>query len=239
MQYNYSLKISYDGSPFFGYMACKEGPSIEGSLKTELEKIFPHPIKLQATSRTDKGVHAEEQYVNFFSPLPIESDYLLSALKTTLHPAIVCHDVTIEPKTFHPTLDVKKKRYRYQFSFSKKINHFQIQGSFDIALAKQACSLLKGKQDFFAFCCKRKKYENFIKNLFNVDLEQLNDTLILKVEGDQFLNKMVRMISCTIFLVGKKELKIEEVKKMLNERLPHPKVQPLLANALFLEKIFY
>ena len=41
--------------------------SIEEKLEKALAQVFQHPIHLQVASRTDRGVHAENQVVNFFT----------------------------------------------------------------------------------------------------------------------------------------------------------------------------
>ncbi len=43
------------------------GPSIQSTLQQVLEKILQHATPLQAASRTDAGVHARGQVVNFFT----------------------------------------------------------------------------------------------------------------------------------------------------------------------------
>ena len=53
---NVKLTIAYDGSSFLGWQKTNQGPSIEGTLQTALERILQHPVYLQAASRTDSGV---------------------------------------------------------------------------------------------------------------------------------------------------------------------------------------
>ena len=63
--YNYLLKIEYDGSKFVGWQFQKNGKSIQEKIESALKKIFKKKIRINGSGRTDKGVHAIEQYANF------------------------------------------------------------------------------------------------------------------------------------------------------------------------------
>ena len=69
---NIKLLLSYDGTDFLGWQESIDGESIEGTLRKTLETVYQHPIYLQAASRTDRGVHAEAQVVNFMTEKALE-----------------------------------------------------------------------------------------------------------------------------------------------------------------------
>ena len=62
----------------------KEGPSIEGSLEKALFEILRHGVVLQAASRTDRGVHAKGQVVQFHTHRDVEPKKLLLGLNALL-----------------------------------------------------------------------------------------------------------------------------------------------------------
>ena len=61
----YLVNLSYDGSHYYGYQVQNNKPSIEGELEKNLSKIFNEKINTIGASRTDKGVHAYNQYCHF------------------------------------------------------------------------------------------------------------------------------------------------------------------------------
>ena len=63
----YLMNITYDGSKFYGYQVQKNEKTIEGELEKTVSKIFNESINIIGTSRTDKGVHAINQYCHFDS----------------------------------------------------------------------------------------------------------------------------------------------------------------------------
>lgn len=71
-QKNILLTLSYDGTNFCGWQKqTKEGAetfrTVQGELEKALTKIHKHPIETNGSGRTDSGVHAARQAVNFFA----------------------------------------------------------------------------------------------------------------------------------------------------------------------------
>ena len=102
---NIRLSIAYDGTDYLGWQKTKEGPSIEADLEQALQQILQHPISLQAASRTDAGVHAEGQVVNFFTSHNIDLSRLQKSLNGILPDQLSILDMAEMPPEFHPTLD--------------------------------------------------------------------------------------------------------------------------------------
>ena len=81
----YLIKFSYDGTNYHGYQ-CQEGldtvqERLENAVKVVNNNIFKTTI---ATGRTDKGVHAKEQYAHVDLDIEITEEKLKKALNTKL-----------------------------------------------------------------------------------------------------------------------------------------------------------
>ena len=61
----YLMNISYNGSLFYGYQVHKNKTTVEGEIEKVLSKIFNSKINTIGASRTDKDVHALNQYCHF------------------------------------------------------------------------------------------------------------------------------------------------------------------------------
>jgi tRNA pseudouridine38-40 synthase len=156
---NIKLIVAYDGRHYLGWQKTQEGPSIEEGLQQVLEKIFQEPIQLQAASRTDAGVHAIGQVVNFISH---HSQITIERLKISLN-SLLPDDIRIlkveqMPKNFHPTLDCKEKEYHYWICNDTvqlpqhRFYSWHIHTPLDIAAIKRGATFLKGIHDFAALC---------------------------------------------------------------------------------------
>ena len=260
---NIRLLVTYDGTHFFGWQKTAMGPSIEETLRAVLKQILQEPVKLQAASRTDRGVHAQRQVVNFMTekdpPLKISLNRLLPS-------SIKVLDVKVMPPTFHPTLDAKKKLYTYCICFGPTQlpfhRHFSWHVPYQLNLneMQSAAAYLIGEHDFSAFCNmhsnmnyphKRRTIESIeLTNLF----EQIAPTscqsnsekfgqganrLQIAIRGDHFLYKMARNIVGTLVYVGRGKLIADAIPEILasKRRLEAGITAP--AHGLTLKEIYF
>src|SRR5262245_12028127 len=102
---NFKATIAYVGTHYLVWQDTLQTSSIEGALTTALQTLLQHPVKLQAASRTDAGVHARGQVINFFSETTQPLGRLHHSLNCLLPKDIVVKILEEAPLTFHPTLD--------------------------------------------------------------------------------------------------------------------------------------
>lgn len=220
---NYKIVVAYDGAEFYGWQKTKMGLSVEGALQKALEQILQHPVVLQAASRTDRGVHALGQVVNFFSAKKVP----LISLNCLLPPGIAVLSIEKMPSGFHPTLDVKSKEYCYEICFgpiqlpqNRRHSFFMPAPSLDIAKMEQAAKLLIGSHDFSAFCLNRKKenYRDCVRTIDRCLVERLAEQrLKITIAGPAFFYKMVRCLVGTLAEVGKGKIHLSDMEKLLKE----------------------
>ncbi len=222
--HNIVLIIAYDGQSFLGWQKTKMGPSIEAALQETLEKILQHPITLQAASRTDAGVHAHGQVVNFFTRCNLHLDRLKASCNALLPPTIRLLDAQFVPLDFHPTLHCLKKTYRYHVCLSPIQLPWQRHYSWhfpmplDLDAMQQAGKQLLGTHDFSAFCNQRKGlcYPSFERTLYQLNIQKNSeDLLTFHLEGPSFLYKMVRNIVGTLVYVGCGKLSVNGISHIL------------------------
>lgn len=63
---NIKLTLSYDGTNYHGFQRQTKVVAVQNVLEGTLFKLFGDSIELAAAGRTDAGVHAIGQVVNFF-----------------------------------------------------------------------------------------------------------------------------------------------------------------------------
>ena len=110
---NLKLTLSYEGTQYLGWQKTKMGPSIEETLEKALSQVLRHPVKLQAASRTDAGVHAAGQVINLFTSSPEDLFRLKKSFNGVLPRDISVLTLEEMPDAFHPTLDAQGKEYHY------------------------------------------------------------------------------------------------------------------------------
>lgn len=246
--YNVSLKLAYDGTQYLGWQKTKMGPSIEETLEKVLLQVLQHTIKLQAASRTDAGVHASGQIVNFYTPKALALDQLHYSLNCLLPKDIVVIEIKKNRDHFHPTLDCKSKEYHYHVCYGNvqlpHQRHFfwHYPYSLDIPAINQAMPILTGEHDFSAFCNTKKNgsYVHYIRNLESIKLYKLADECLrFEVRGNNFLYKMVRNVIGTLIYIGCGKINCSELLQILQggDRKKAGMTAPALG--LCLHKVIY
>ena len=171
---------------------------------------------MQAASRTDAGVHARGQIVNFYTFKTIDPYQLRVTLNQLLPNDIAVYKVEEALATFHPTIDSIGKEYRYSvcndfFQFPEYRNfswHYPY--SLNIADMHRAAQYFIGTHDFLSFCNVKQDehYDTTIREIFQIEIIKDNDNRILfKIRGNHFLYKMVRNIVGTILMAGRRKNK--------------------------------
>ena len=108
---NFLLTVAYDGSPFLGWQKTKEGPSIEEELIKTLGIILKEEVELNGASRTDAGVHALGQLVNFHTTAKPNLFTLLKSVNALLPDEIKVTSIEEADVSFHATLDNNGKQW--------------------------------------------------------------------------------------------------------------------------------
>lgn len=241
---NIKVVIAYEGTVYSGWQKTETGPSVEDELQKVLEQILQHPVKLQAASRTDSGVHAERQVVNFFTDKEVLFDRLLKGCNGLLPADIRVVEMIEMPESFHPTLDAKSKEYEYlisvgsfQLPFDRRFAWHFVK-PLDRDLMRQAAQFFIGKHDFSALTNERQ--ENNIRELYKIEIEEAGENKIrIRVAGNRFLYKMVRNIVGTLVYVGCGMLSLDEAQSLLGrgDRTAAGMTAP--AHGLTLKRVIY
>lgn len=246
---NLKLIVAYDGTAYLGWQKTPEGPSIEEVLQGVIEQICQHPVQLQAASRTDAGVHANGQVVNFFLKREgVDLYRLWMGINALLPKDISVLSVEKTAHAFHPTLDNSGKEYVYQVYFGhvqmpqNRLYEWHYYHKLDLGLMREAAELIKGKHDFTAFVNTKKNetYADHIREVNDIVIEENGDErLKISVTGNHFMYKMVRNIVGTLVYIGAGKLNIEDLPSILQGKDRTEAGMTAPAHGLTLQKVQY
>jgi tRNA pseudouridine38-40 synthase len=219
---NYKLTIAYDGTSLLGWQRTQMGRSVEGELGKVLQTIFQVPVKLQASSRTDSGVHALGQVVNVH--LDADAELAFLSINQLLPDDISLLKIEQVSDDFHPSLDVVSKEYHYRLRTSTfeipqerhLVWHFPYR--LNISQMRQEALKLLGTHDFSAFCNVKinDPEANFVRTVTDITITEVSeDELLFKIIGTSFLYKMVRNIVGTLAHIGCGKLPPDSISTLL------------------------
>jgi tRNA pseudouridine38-40 synthase len=209
---NIKLTVAYDGTLYLGWQKTNTGPSIEEALQDVLERILQGNITLQAASRTDAGVHAKGQIVNFTTE---KKDLDLQRLKISIN-SLLPKDIVVlaieeVAEDFHPTLHCIQKEYHYHLCYDAvqlpghRLYSWHFPRPLNVQIMREVAQKMVGEHDFSAFCNMRKNlcYENYIRHIYSLEIDELPEKrLRFRIVGNKFLYKMVRNLVGTLAYIG-------------------------------------
>ena len=227
--YRYKLDIEYDGVPYCGFQLQYEDglKTIEGELLRAISSFANFSTKITASGRTDAGVHAIKQTINFDLPKKYNSHQIIMGLNYYLKEENICVlDASLVDKNFSARFDAKMRHYRYIILNRKapaiidKNRLWHIGGKKLSVLAMQnASQYLIGEHDFSAFRDANCQAKSPIKTIESIKIfNEPSEKIIIEISAKSFLHHMVRNIVGTLFWVGNGKIDEKEILEILKSK---------------------
>lgn len=206
---NIRCLVEYDGTDFYGFQRQKGRETIQGCLERAVATLTGERVTVHGAGRTDAGVHAEGQVINFFTTSRIPTERWPYALNSRLPAAIVVKAAEEAPADFHARKSAVAKTYRYTIwnapfpsAFWRRFA-YHVPTPLDVDAMRQAASLLVGRHDFAAFqAAGSTPVRSTVRHLQRLDIVQDGPRIDIYGKADGFLYHMMRNIVGTLLLVG-------------------------------------
>ena len=243
---NIKLTIEYDGKDFNGWQKQPGKLNIQGSIEAAIKQITGEDVQLNASGRTDAGVHAWGQVANFKteSNLPIEKFPI--AINTKLKRSIRIINAEEVDERFHSRLSCKRKTYRYVINNSEYASAIyrnletHIPQKLDINKMQEAVKYFEGEHDFKAFKASGTSSKSSVRTIYKAEvLEMPNNRIYIELTGNGFLYNMVRIIAGTLVDVGLEKIEPEEIPNIIKQGKRELAGKTLPPNGLYLFRVEY
>ncbi len=237
------LKITYNGKEFDGWQYQHNGRTVQGKIERALKSIHREFIRIHPASRTDKHVHAFEQYAHFDTTLDIIPEKWAFILNNKLSGDVRIIESKEIDSDYHVRYHSKGKVYRYKMYFGdsspfKYGLETHVKDELNVERMREAAEYFIGTHDFTSFSSAKTVIENKVRHIYKLDIIETTNGLEVVIMGSGFLYNMVRIIVAYLLEVGKGNRDPEATKENINnkDRTQNPKVAP--AGGLYLERIF-
>jgi len=239
---NIKLLIEYDGTDFCGWQIQANDRTVQEELERSLSMLTEEKIKTTAAGRTDSGVHALGQVVNFKtnSELPLNAFVNGGNSRLPYDARIVsAQDV---PANFSARYAAKKRYYRYFIAkrpiavgrryawiYWKPLN---------LNVLQRMCEPLNGTLDFKSFCQKNAAVKHFLCHIYAAEWKETAERYVFDICANRFLHNMVRILVGTMVegASGQFDTSMEDV-LTARDRKAAGSTAPALG--LFLTKVEY
>jgi tRNA pseudouridine38-40 synthase len=234
--HSFRLTVAYDGTAYSGWQLQPKAPTIQSVLEAALATALREPretLGASAAGRTDAGVHAAGQVVQFrtLRPDAIDTAKLPSKLNSLLPWDVRVLDARATAPDFNVTVSATGKVYHYTVDTGAAHDPLAFRTRahakkpLDVAAMRAAAALLVGTHDFTQFSNEtpERLRRNPVKTLRRLDVVGVDGGLRLEVEGSGFLYKQVRHMTGALLAVGEGKLGLDAIAERLaagNSRPP-------------------
>jgi tRNA pseudouridine38-40 synthase len=205
---NVKLTVEYDGTKYSGWQVQPNGESIQAVLERAVSTFLGTSTRLTGSGRTDAGVHALGQVVNFFSDKEFTAHRLRRGLNALTPFDITIKEVEIVPDAFDARRDARSRIYEYHILNRPTPSPFYLNRAWhvheplDINAVREAIPCLIGEHDFSSFRAAGCDAAHAVRKMYANSFEQRGDLLVYTIEATAFLRHMVRNIVGTLVEVG-------------------------------------
>ncbi len=242
---NIKLTIEYDGKDFNGWQKQPNKLNIQGSIEQAIKQITGEEVDLQASGRTDAGVHALGQVANFKTNSNIPIEKFAIAINTNLKKSIRILKAEEVSENFHSRLSCKRKTYRYIINNSEQgtaiYRNLETNIPFPLNEEKMAegAVYFVGEHDFKAFKASGTSSKSSVRTIYDAKVYRNGDRVYIELTGNGFLYNMVRIIAGTLVEVGCGKIEPTEIPEIIKSGNREKAGKTLPPQGLYLVSVEY
>jgi tRNA pseudouridine38-40 synthase len=242
---NIKLTIEYDGTNYHGWQIQPNGETVQSALERAISTFLGKTTRITGSGRTDAGVHALGQVVNFLSEKEFEPYRIQRGLNALTPEDITIKDVEIVPDSFDARRDGRSRVYEYRILNRSTPSPFhlnrawQVHECLDVEAMREAIRCLAGEHDFSSFRAAGCDAAHPVRKVYRTSLDRRDELLVFTIEATAFLRHMVRNIVGTLIEVGRGERTPQSFAELLEARDRTRAGITAPAHGLFLVEVKY
>lgn len=250
MRRHIRIFLQYEGTGYHGFQVQANAVTVASVLQDAIEKVCGVREDIKGCSRTDAGVHALRYAVSFFTDCAIPCRKLPLALNAHLPADIRVMAADEVAADFHARYSAKSKTYLYRFrnsptdcAFEQGRFSWRINAPLDVTAMEQAAACFVGTHDFAGFMSAGSAIEqaggSTVRTVYEARVEKTGCELRFYVKADGYLYNMVRIMAGTLAEAGAGRMRIEQVRRAVEEADRELAGPTAPAKGLFLYDIAY
>lgn len=239
----YFFEIAYKGTNYHGWQIQKNAVSIQQIYNEGLSLILGEQIESIGSSRTDTGVHANQQFFHIDTEKNFNPEHLKSRLNSYLPKDLSVISILPVAANAHSRFDAISRSYTYYIIHDKDPFHYEtaviMKKPLDIISMEKAAQILPGEHDFSSFCRSSKSMDNHNCTVKKAFWKEKNNMLTFNITANRFLRGMVRTIVGTLLMVGDGRISVNDFRKIINAKNRKLAGPAAPAKGLFLIQVKY
>jgi tRNA pseudouridine38-40 synthase len=241
--------LSYDGTGFCGWQVQPAGaaskPALQNAVEAAIARIAGHPVATRCAGRTDAGVHALQQVIQFDTDAPRPAHAWVRGVNTWLPPGVAVRWAVPVGPGFDARFSATARTYWYAILDTPvqpplwRDRAGWSHRSLDPALMLQAAACVLGSHDFSAFRASECQAASPVRTIEAIDIVRDGGFLLLSVTANAFLHHMVRNLVGALVYVGDGRRPVDWMAQVLASRNRSFAAPTFAAAGLYLAAVRY
>jgi tRNA pseudouridine38-40 synthase len=202
--------VAYDGTGYAGFQVQPNAPTVQGELERALSGVCDEAVKVTGAGRTDAGVHASGQVIDFRTASALDGVTIGRGVNALLPDDIAVSALEPAGEDFHARFSATGRTYEYRIRHAperdplERRRELHIAGALDVAAMRDASARLVGRKDFSSFAAGPGGMRAVRSATWCEDGRRLR----FEITADAFLRGMVRGIVGTLLWVGRGKIDV-------------------------------
>jgi len=194
--------------------------TVQGEIERVLADICGAPMRITGAGRTDAGVHASGQVIDFRTASDLGANELTRGVNALLPEDIAVSELSEADERFHSRFSATGRTYEYRIRNAPVRDPLWIRrehvvaDALDLEALRAASRVLLGRHDFAAFAAGVSG-ERMVRRAEWADGASV---LRFEIEADAFLRGMVRGIVGTLLWVGRGRIDPDRFGEIMRSR---------------------
>ena len=209
--------MAYDGTGYAGFQIQPNAPTVQGELERVLAEICAEPVRITGAGRTDAGVHATGQVIDFRTASALDGSTMERGVNALLSEDIAISSLEPAGDTFHARFSATGRTYEYRIRNGRVRDPLErhrehwLPTLLDATAMRDAATRLVGRHEFAAFAAG----VTGRRSVRRAAWDEQDEVLRFQIEADAFLRGMVRGIMGTLLWVGFGKISAEQFEAIL------------------------
>jgi tRNA pseudouridine38-40 synthase len=200
--------VAYDGTGYAGFQIQPNATTVQAELERALSSVCDQAIRITGAGRTDAGVHATGQVIDFRTASALDGATIGRGVNALLPQDIAVSALETVGEQFHSRFSATGRTYEYRIRTGpdrlplERLRELHLAAPLDLERMREASSRLVGRQDFSAFAAG----PGGVRTVRRAEWRADGTLLRFEIAADAFLRGMVRAIVGTLLWVGRAKI---------------------------------
>lgn len=205
-----ALGLEYDGGAFNGWQRQSHQPSVQSELEAALSQVADHPVRTVGAGRTDAGVHATGQVASFQTANARPMRAWCDGVNALTSAGVKVRWARQVDADFNARFSAIARRYVYLYRIDEGRSPLGDPFTWrspplDAEAMRRAAQALLGEQDFTSFRAAGCQSKSPCREVHRIDVRSVANLVVLDIEANAFVLRMVRNIAGALAQVGRGE----------------------------------